>query len=99
MKVTIAFILVILGAGTVSAYDDIEIKGQAEIEGFTLGRDKDLGGNFSYIVDRTSMNCFAVVSDHQSNIARSGGITRVPCKSLSKIKAIDEFIKSGKKPD
>ncbi len=76
-------------------FDDHDIKGKVDIEGFFVGSDSDLGGSFSYIVDRTTGLCFASLGEKTSSGIGSS-ITQVSCDSLKKVKAIDQYIKTGK---
>ena len=75
-----------------SAYDDHNVSGAVEAEGFYIGDDKDLGGSFFYIVDRTNNLCFAGTRRPQTG---SGTLIKIPCKSLKKTPEINTYMETG----
>jgi len=63
-----------------------------EAQGFYIGVDKDLGGSFYYIVDRTNSLCFAGINRSQYG---TGTLIKIPCKALKNTPEINTFMDTG----
>ena len=72
------------------ALDDHNINGEIEAEGFVFGKDLSLGGEYSYVVDRTNGLCFLVVTGEHSST------TSVNCENLKKTPSLKIYIETGK---
>ncbi|TDJ06356.1 MAG: hypothetical protein E2O68_05075 [Deltaproteobacteria bacterium] len=74
------------------AYNDHDVSGAVEAEGFYVGDDKDLGGSFFYIVDRTNKLCFAGTRRPQYG---TGTLIKIPCKALKRTPEINTYMETG----
>ena len=91
------FFILLIAAPTMSlAFDDHDIESEVEAEGFVVGNDSDLGGQFFYIVDRTNNLCFA--GFHSVQTPGGSGLTSIDCDKLKTTNKINKFM-SGKKLD
>jgi len=90
MKKLVLMLIVLFGQSTFGAFDSLNIANKVDIKGFIAGDDGKLGGQFSYIVDRKSNLCFAVLN------GRGNSMVNIPCNSLTKIEAIKTYIETGK---
>ena len=77
------------------SFDDHDIEGSIDAEGFKVGKDNNIGGYFYYIVDRTNGLCFA---GNMHPNAGGVGLTSVPCDKLKKTPVIKKYIETGKVP-
>ena len=89
MKSIIAILMITVSSACFS-YDDRSLGNEVKAEGFVVGSDNDLGGQFFYIVDKTNGLCFAGIS--KSHAAGGSGLVKVDCEKLKKTPSILNYI-------
>jgi hypothetical protein len=90
MKIVLVMFILVSSLVAHASMDSQTIKEKVEVRGFVVGDDGLLGGQLSYMVDRTSKLCFAVFN------GKGNSMVPVKCKSLMKIQAIKTYIETGR---
>ncbi len=68
--------------------DDVDVRKDVDCLSFRIGNDTRVG-NFYYIVDRTTNQCFAMI------IHRGNGIVEINCEKIKTIPKIKKYIETG----
>jgi len=88
---TLIFLISLLLSHFCLSFDDYDLHNQVDARGFIVGSDKDIGGTFYYIVDKTNGLCFAG-NTFQANGSASGGLTQIECENLKSTPMIKTYL-------